>query len=324
MSAVTYLAAAQAVAWPDRCPPHGRPTALQPSGSSDTGDPWRDGATADLPGLPLDLSIECRLADDRAQRYHLFVPATARVRGALAPLMVVVHGISRNAGAHLRAFAGAAQREGCVLVAPHFSRCRFPDYQRFGRPDRLGAGGRADAMLHRIVAEVSGRLSLAPTPILLFGHSGGAQFVQRYVMAYPSSVRRYVISAAGCFAWPDSMQRFPFGAGRSRGFSDLEPDVYGMLKVPGLVVVGQQDDQISPSLRTGPRVQDQQGASRLERAQRYVDLLDRLACQSGLPLPAQLALLAGCGHGFSQCLQQGDLVERAMAHLFDRSAAGSA
>ncbi|NWG74881.1 MAG: alpha/beta hydrolase [Rubrivivax sp.] len=282
----------------------------------------RDDAPPSRQTLPLDAPIDCRLRSDPGQRYALYVPATARARGAMAPLMVAVHGISRNAGAHMRAFAPAARRAGCVLLVPRFSRSRFPDYQRFGRPHRLGEGGRADHALLNIVAEVRDLLSLAPTPLHLVGHSGGAQFVQRFVLAYPTLVNRYVLSAAGCYAWPETGRGFPFGLRRSKRFPDVCPDPCGMLARPCLVLVGDLDDRRSPSLRSGRRVDAQQGGSRLERARRYVAAIAEFARRLGAPPPLRLVEMPGCGHAFSQCVQRGDLVGHTLAHLFDEACPG--
>lgn len=253
--------------------------------------------------------------------YHLDVPPSARARAADAPILVVVHGISRNAGAHLRAFRDVAHAVGCVLVAPRFTRSAFPDYQRFGRPKRLGPGGRADLRLRAILDDVRARLGLRPAPAYLFGHSGGAQFVQRFVMAHADQVARYALGAPGCFAWPDPDRPFPFGGGRSRQFPDLQPQVDALLRIPGLVLVGECDVETGGSLRDGPRLREQQGATRLERAARFVDALATRAAGLGRPPPARLERLPGCGHAFSECVRAGGLVPRVVDHLFHAAAA---
>ena len=248
--------------------------------------------------------------------YRLHVPPTAAARGADAPLLVCVHGISRNAGAHLRAFRDAALAVGCVVVAPRFGRAAFPDYQRFGRPGRLGRGGRADLRLLAILDDVRARLGLRDAPVYLFGHSGGAQFAQRFAMTRPSAVARCVLSAPGCYAWPDADRAFPFGGAPSRRFPDLHPSVDALLEVPTLVLVGEHDVAADRSLRSGPRLDASQGASRRERAERYVAALRALAAGRGRPPPARLERLPGCGHAFGECVRAGRLAGRALDFLF--------
>jgi pimeloyl-ACP methyl ester carboxylesterase len=251
-----------------------------------------------------------RLRGDPCQAYWLQVPGSARHPDA--PLLVCVHGISRNAGAHLRAFAPWAQRHGCVLLAPHFSRSRFPDYQRLGRPGRLGEGGRADRMLWRIVDEVRAELGLAPRPLYLFGHSGGAQFVLRLALAQPQQVAAYVASAAGAYVWPDAARAFPAGCAPSPRFADLRPALAGFAALPGLVVVGEHDDARAASLRQGARVDAEQGRSRRERAERFVAAVQAAAPGARLGLH----LLPRCGHGFSEMVAAGELPRLAAGFLF--------
>jgi pimeloyl-ACP methyl ester carboxylesterase len=257
-----------------------------------------------------------RLADDPEQRYWLYVPPAARARGEHAPLWVSVHGISRNAAAHLRSLAPWAERIGCVVLAPHFSRTRFPDYQRFGRPGRMRAGGRADLMLLRIVGEVQAQWGLRRAPMYLMGHSGGAQFVQRFVLVHGPHVARCVLSAPGSYAWPDPTRRFPFGTAPNPAFDDLCPRLHDLLRVPALVAVGQADEARDAALRQGERIDRQQGRTRLERARRFVATAAALAAEQGLPAPAALAVLPGSGHAFSEVVERGGLVQRAAEHLF--------
>lgn len=251
-----------------------------------------------------------RLRDDPRQAYWLHVPASAR--HADAPLLVCVHGISRNAGAHLRAFAPWAQRHGCVLLAPHFSRTRFPDYQRLGRPGHLGAGGRADRMLWRIVDEVRAGLGLAPRPVHLFGHSGGAQFVLRLALAQPQQVAAYVASAAGAYVWPDAARAFPAGCAPSPRFADLRPALAGFAALPGLVIVGERDQARTAALRQGARVDAEQGRSRRERAERFVAAVHAAAPGARLGLQ----LLPRCGHGFGEMVAEGELPRRVAEFLY--------
>jgi pimeloyl-ACP methyl ester carboxylesterase len=242
-----------------------------------------------------------RLADDPLQRYWVSSPHQWRsTRSAPGGLLVSVHGISRNAGAHARALASLADELDMVLVAPHFSRTRFPDYQRIGRPGRLGPGGRADRMLLRIVAAVRAEYGLREQPFVLMGHSGGAQFALRFALAHSSQVAAYALSAPGSYCWPDEKRRFPHGVASSGVFSDLRPDLDALFRRPGLVLVGAQDVVRDNALRQGERIDALQGRSRTERARRWVAAMQQGAAQRGLAAPVTLHVVAGCAHGFSE------------------------
>ncbi len=239
-----------------------------------------------------------RLADDPEQRYWVYRPQRLAPGGG--GLLVSVHGISRNAGAHARALAPLADTLGCVLVAPHFSRSRFPDYQRLGRPRRLGPGGRADAMLLRIVAAVRADGALATTRWALMGHSGGAQFALRFALLHAAHLSSYALSAAGSYCWPDTSRRFPHGLAPDPQWGTLQPELGALLRLPGLVLVGADDTQRDEALRQGARIDAQQGRTRLERAQRWVQALHDQGRVCGIEPPLQLQAVDGCGHGFSQ------------------------
>lgn len=242
-----------------------------------------------------------RLNDDPRQRYWVSPPRLWHLqRKAPAGLLVSVHGVSRNAGAHARALAALADELGLVLVAPHFSRSRFPDYQRMSRPERLGPGGRVDHMLLRLVQAVRTEFGLPERPFLLMGHSGGAQFALRFALVHAAHLAAYALSAPGSYCWPDAARQFPHGAAPSRDFPDLRPDLEALLRRPGLVLVGACDVERDDALRQGERIDAQQGRNRIERAQRWVKAMQQCAADRGRVAPLTLHTVAGCGHGFSE------------------------
>lgn len=261
---------------------------------------------------------ECRLAGDPAQTYYVCVPRGLRVD---APVLVCVHGISRNAEEHMRHFAPLAQEHGVVLVAPLFPQATFPDYQRLGR---AGRGRRADLALRGILEEVRRRAGVTLDGIHLFGHSGGAQFVHRYVMANPAEVRHFVVSAAGWYTHPDPDRPFPSGIGPTPRLPDLHFDPDAFLGVAGCVLVGERDVRRDRSLRTVPPVDAAQGRTRLERARRWAEAMNREAARSGLPPPIDLHVLPSAGHRFADMATRGGAPERVFACLFGAMAAAEA
>jgi pimeloyl-ACP methyl ester carboxylesterase len=216
-------------------------------------------------------------------------------------LLVSVHGISRNAREHARAFAGLAAHYGVSLVCPLFVPDVFPDYQRLGRD---GLGARADEALEIVLEDFRRRSGQDTARFDLFGFSGGAQFAHRYALAQPRRIRRLALTAPGWFTWPDVRHRFPWGVRPSPRLADLTFDVAGLLEVPMLVMVGRRDVERDEALRTGRRA-DAQGRNRLARARRWVRSINRCARARGLPEPARLHLLSSAGHEFSATLADG-------------------
>ena len=256
--------------------------------------------------------IECAREGVSRQNYFLYVPTRG---GAESPLMVAVHGLARNADELAAHFAAHCEARGVVLVAPLFSQ-KFSDYQRLGRH---GRGPRADAALEAILDEVVMLTGARATPIHLFGHSGGAQFVHRYSMAYPHRVAGAVVVNAGWYTFPKRRRRFPHGIRRSASLPDVRFDPDEFLRVPIAVLVGERDTTVN--LRRSARVERQQGATRIERGRTWVDATRAAAAARQLEPLVSFGLHPEGAHAFAELMESCDLGARAMTALFGDAAA---
>ena len=256
------------------------------------------------------------LSGDPLLEYYTYLPESA---GPRARLLVLVHGISEAPRQHVERFSHLAERHGVVLVAPHFARPAFRDYQRLGR---VGRGARADDALDRLLDDVARRGHARTGRVFLCGYSGGGQFAHRYAMAHPSRVAAAVISSAGWYTFPDRKRRYPFGTRGQRDLpgARLDPDAF--LRIPFLVTVGERDVERDASLRQTPGVDRRQGLHRVERAERWVAAMARAARQRGLPAPATCQTLTGVGHSFTDNVDRGALGEIAFDFLFERRREG--
>ncbi len=242
-------------------------------------------------------------------RYFLYIP---KCGGKNAPVLVSVHGISRNAATHARRFSRLAEHYGIVVVAPLFDKQHFPDYQRLRRHNQ-----RADLALQRVLASVKNLTGADTQKIYLFGHSGGGQFAHRYTMAYPEQVAAVAIGAAGWYTFPDSTLRFPYGTAPHHKLPDLFFNARQFLRVPGYVLVGNQDTTQDQALRNSARVNQQQGMNRTDRGRRWVNAMKRAARQHNLNTEFQFVSLPGAGHSFTECEKAGGITVQALSLLFD-------
>lgn len=251
-----------------------------------------------------------RVSSDPELTYRLFV-SNAWKPGV--PLFVAVHGIRRGDKNQASQFAPYIDSIGGVLVAPLFPKKRFPDYQRLGR---LGRGLRADLAFKRILADVGDLLGTAFPELVMFGYSGGGQFVHRYAMANPRQVKRVAIAAPGWFTFPDMSQPYPRGIGRTSTITDLFFDPARFLNVPALVLVGEKDVLQDANLNTNRKIDSQQGGNRLDRARRWIAAMTAAAQRFQLPTPYRLEVLNGCGHSFNECMQIGNMGHNVINFLF--------
>lgn len=247
--------------------------------------------------------------DGSAQSYFVYVP---RGGGADAPLFVVIHGIARNAKVQARAFAKLCERYRVVMVVPVFGE-DSTDYQRLGRS---GRGPRADAALDATIEEVVSRTGCKASPFHLFGSSGGAQFAHRYALAHPHRVARVVVAGSGWYTFPNPRARFPYGIRRSRELPGVRFDPEEFLRVPITVIIGERDTETA-GLRSTPRVNRQQGATRVERARRWVEAMREAAQARGIEPLVILETIPDGTHDFMSLMKTGKLGERVFERLFD-------
>jgi pimeloyl-ACP methyl ester carboxylesterase len=234
-----------------------------------------------------------------ALEYVAFCPARASED---APLLVAVHGYSRNAAEQVERFLPVCEAAGAVLVAPHFDVERFRDYQQLG-----GArGARADAALDAVLAELRAAFGLLLGRVTLFGFSGGGQFVHRYALAYPKRLTNAVIAAPGWYTFPGRELAYPLGTRGARRRLGVRMRAEAFTQVPITVAVGEHDDdEHAENLRRERKLDRQQGKSRLERATRWVAAMQEAALAAGGRSRVRLQLLPNAGHSFGECMENG-------------------
>ena len=251
-----------------------------------------------------------RLGGATGQRYYLYIPQSA---GERPPLLVSVHGISRNARQHAQLLAPMAEKYGVIVLAPLFSARQFPDYQRLGR---LKRGARADLALDRIVGEVLNLTGADSRRLYLFGYSGGGQFVHRYAMAHPERVAGAVIGAAGWYTLPEERSAFPLGVSPCRDMPNLRFDCKSFLRVPMSVIIGDRDTERDAGLNKSQKIDRLQGRNRYQRAQTWVKIMNWAARSHGLPEHFEVETLPGVDHSFEKAVARGAMHERIFVYLF--------
>lgn len=144
------------------------------------------------------------------------------------PLIVVFHGVNRNADEYRDWAIPLAKRFGAIVAAPKFDRERFPTeaYQR-GGITRDGVPQPAEAwtyaLVPRLVAALRGAEGRPELEYLFIGHSAGGQFLVRMTaLAGSLGARRVVAANPGSHLFPDL--RAPYGYGLGGLPADLAND----------------------------------------------------------------------------------------------------
>jgi pimeloyl-ACP methyl ester carboxylesterase len=229
-----------------------------------------------------------------------------------APLLVCVHGYTRQPLDHLQAFAPMAAAAGFALLLPLF-RDSGPHrmYQQLLHPRR---GTRSDQALLQAIDTLPACCGIDTARVHLFGYSGGAQFVHRLAMLHPQRVASLGVGAAGWYTWPDLEQAWPLGLAeapdRSAGACALD----GFLRLPIALWVGERDNAPDTYLRDDPRINAVQGSNRLERARRWAAAVREQAARRSIAARVSLQALPRAGHDFLACHRKAGLADLAMAH----------
>ncbi|MEQ1741658.1 MAG: hypothetical protein ABL869_04045 [Candidatus Nitrotoga sp.] len=252
--------------------------------------------------------LQRTLQMDASQNYFLYIPHHG---GNNARIFVTVHGISRNVKEHAKRFAAFSEKFGVVMIAPYFPADRFPDYQRLGHK-----GKRADIVLNEIVSEVAQLTGASADKLYLFGYSGGAQFVHRYMLAYPERVAKIVLGAPGWYTLPDPTIEYPVGIKESRRLPRIQFNPVQFLHIPVCVLVGEKDNRRDAELNKSTQIDRLQGRTRIERGQHWVEEMNHQARTQGLLTTYAFHLLPDSPHSFSISMRRGGMGEKTFDFLF--------
>ena len=73
------------------------------------------------------------------------------------------------------------------------------------------------------------------------------------------------------------------------------------------VTVGEQDNIVDSTTRSGELINKQQGPDRFTRAQRWSNELHKKCLQLNIEPRIKFSSLKGCGHNIFQCIETGSL-----------------
>lgn len=219
------------------------------------------------------------------------------------PLIVVMHGLNRNAEDYRDNAMALGDRFKALVVAPELNLEQFPveAYQRGG----VTRDGKAQPIeqwafqfVIDVVASVRGKVGRADLPYYLIGHSAGGQFLNRLAAFLPGEAVRIVSTNPGTLIFPDRAVPFQFGFG---GLPDRWSDeawIKKYLAAPLTLYLGTADTE-SANLDMTPEAM-WQGSTRIERGRACFQRAEALARERGWPFGWTLVEAEGIGHSSAQ------------------------
>jgi pimeloyl-ACP methyl ester carboxylesterase len=218
---------------------------------------------------------------------------------AISGILLVFHGLARNAQGYRDDAIPLGRRFCLLVVAPLFDAARFPAwrYQRGGivhdgtvRPSDTWTVN----LVPLLVAWVREREGRPDLPYTLIGHSAGAQFLSRAAAYAPVEATHVVIANPSTWVRTRADVAAPYGFG---GFGDTaaaEAALRRYLATNITVLLGQEDVG-SRDLATG-REAEEQGSTRFARGENAFHEAELEARQHGWTFNWHLAIVPGVGH----------------------------
>lgn len=251
----------------------------------------------------------------RPLRVFFHVPDGAT---ADSPVVMVLHGVNRDADAYRDSWIDAADRYGFVIAAPQFRDVFYPNSSGYALGNVFVNGNEPSPetlrdpdewtfhWLEPLFDDIVARTPSEADVYQAFGHSAGAQFLHRLVQFVPDGRYQHVIAAnAGWYTVPDDAVAYPYGLGGSP-IEGGDRSFFGR----GLVIHngGLDADPDSANLRHTPEA-DAQGAHRFERGGHFYERSAEIALEVCEDFRWQREIIAGVGHS------QSGMAERAAPWL---------
>jgi len=228
---------------------------------------------------------------------------TYRPAGCSNPsLLLVFHGIARDADKYRDYARALADRHCLLLAAPLFDKRAFPTW-------RYQRGGIIDHGVVQNPRDWTGRLVLdlvdwvrkqeaRPLPYSLIGHSAGSQFLDRLAAFVPNEAKRIVVANPGSYVFPSLEIDAPYGLGKVYAGTEGEAPLRRYLEQPLSIYLGEGDtweddrDENPAALA--------QGKSRHARGINAFNAAKTLAQTRGWTFNWRLVQLPGVGHSASK------------------------
>ena len=223
------------------------------------------------------------------------------------PILFSFHGDDRDASNYRDYWTSMANTNGFMVFAPEFKETDYPGadgYQMgnvYDNGDSPSSGtlnptdewtfSIIDPLFEAIKTEVLG----TQLTFKAWGHSGGAQFLQRFNLFMPNSkLDLSVCSNSGWYTVPDISVNFPYGINNST----LSNTSLAIPFTKRLIVhLGLNDtDPNSSGLRHNTTVDNQQGLNRLDRGRYFFNKAQTISNTLNYTYNWQRQEVAGVGH----------------------------
>ena len=214
-------------------------------------------------------------------------------------LLFLMHGGSRAAEKYINDWISLSKDRNVVLVAPEFSKKYYPEYAFLMMSKENGKSLNDESMyinnsLGLLFDFFKAKLKLSTSNYRLYGHSGGSQFVHRYLLlSNDTRIEKAAMANAGLYTFLDDEITYPFGTKKMK-ISDERIKWFYRLK--GGVFLGSADNDSNHESLPRMRKARKQGKNRLERGKNFFEDLVKYGVDNNLPFRWRLQIVSNVGH----------------------------
>lgn len=214
-------------------------------------------------------------------------------------LLFLMHGGSRAAEKYINDWISFSKDRNVVLVAPEFSKKYYPEYAFLMMSKENGKSLNNESLyinnsLGLLFDFFKAKLKLSTSNYRLYGHSGGSQFVHRYLLlSNDTRIEKAAMANAGFYTFLDDEITYPFGTKKMK-ISDERIKWFYRLK--GGVFLGSADNDSNHESLPRMRKARKQGKNRLERGKNFFEDLVKYGVDNNLPFRWRFQIVSNVGH----------------------------
>ncbi len=224
---------------------------------------------------------------DRPIRVYTYRPRACDTK---CPIVFVLHGMTRN-GAHYRDYWELlADSYKLLVVAPEFTNEAWPKAAAYNLGD-VADQANPEKWTYSAIEHLFDEVRDGQASYAIFGHSAGAQFVQRMALLRPDNRASVMVAAnPGWYLMPEWRREkannpYPYSLVNSKvGVAELKQALARRF----ILLVGEKDNDPEDESLNKSAGAMKQGATRVERAESFFKAATAAAQELAVPLAWEL------------------------------------